>query len=131
MMSSGPTPRDLHELVDLLERRGKPHRYHDRINKDTELLPVYRVQMRGLPDADRKALLFDNVVGNRGESYDISVLPEPRLQEPWHGYLLDYWNDDLQEDADFIVQGEYAKVGEKTEKQQRRAANAAAPNPNE
>ena len=30
--------------------------------------------MRGLPDSDRLALLFDNVVGNRGESYEMSVL---------------------------------------------------------
>jgi UbiD family decarboxylase len=64
--SSTRPPQDLCELVELLDRRGKLYRYRDRINKDTE--------MRGLPEADRKALLFDNVVGNRGESYHISVL---------------------------------------------------------
>lgn len=66
--------RDLRGLVDLLERRGKLYRYRDRINKDTELVPFYRIQMRGLPESERKVFLFDNVVGERGEQYDISVL---------------------------------------------------------
>jgi 4-hydroxy-3-polyprenylbenzoate decarboxylase len=66
--------RGLPELVELLEKQGKLYRYHDRINKDTELIPLYRVQMRGVPESERRALLFENVVGNRGESYDLAVL---------------------------------------------------------
>ena len=41
--------RDLRELIKLLEGRGKLYRFHEEINKDTELMPFYRVQMRGVP----------------------------------------------------------------------------------
>jgi 4-hydroxy-3-polyprenylbenzoate decarboxylase len=57
------------------------------------------------------------------------VLPTPRLQEPWHGYLLGYWNEDLQEDADFIVQGQYAKAGAKSAKLQRKVRTPLLPLP--
>lgn len=70
-----PLPyRDLRGLLALLERQGKVHRYREPINKETELIPFYRVEMRGLAEHDRKVLLFDNVVGARGQRYDISVL---------------------------------------------------------
>lgn len=66
--------RDLHEFVSLLEARGKLHRFTRPINKDTELYPVFRVQQRGLSDAERKVLLFENVVGAKGNRYQMPVL---------------------------------------------------------
>ncbi|MPZ14632.1 MAG: hypothetical protein GEU73_09465 [Chloroflexi bacterium] len=67
-------PQDVRTLLSTLEARGKVYRYRDRINKDTELIPFYRVQLRGLPDADRKVILFDNVIDANGRTYDMSVL---------------------------------------------------------
>lgn len=66
--------RDLREFIARLEKLGKFYRYREEINKETELIPFYRVQMRGLPDAERKVFLFDNVVGAQGKRYDLSVL---------------------------------------------------------
>jgi UbiD family decarboxylase len=68
-------PRDLREFLKRLDERGKLYRFSDPINKDTELYPVFRVQQRGLPDHERKALLFDNVHGAKGNHYDMSVFP--------------------------------------------------------
>ena len=66
--------KDLREFVKFLEERGKLYRYRDPINKDTELIPFHRVQMRGLPDEERMAILFEKPVGAHGETYDMSVL---------------------------------------------------------
>ncbi len=66
--------RDLRELVELLEARGKLYRFREPINKDTELMPFYRIQMRGVPESERKIFLFDNVVGASGKKYEMSVL---------------------------------------------------------
>ena len=45
-------------------------------------------------------------------------LPAPKMQEPWSGYSLGYWTEELQDFADLIVQGKYLAVGEKTLKLQ-------------
>ena len=66
--------RDLREFVSYLEGRGKLYRFTEKINKDTELYPLYRIQMRGLPEAERKVFLFEHVTGAKGLSYDMSVL---------------------------------------------------------
>jgi 4-hydroxy-3-polyprenylbenzoate decarboxylase len=66
--------RDLRELMAVLEGRGKLYRFKERINKDTELYPLYRVQMRGLGDRERKVLLFEDVTGAKGQAYEMSVL---------------------------------------------------------
>lgn len=65
---------DLRGLVNLLEERGKLFRFRGAINKDTELVPLFRIQMRGLSESERKVFLFDNVVGAKGKKYDMSVL---------------------------------------------------------
>jgi 3-polyprenyl-4-hydroxybenzoate decarboxylase len=45
------------------------------INKDTELHPLVRWQYRGgIPEKDRKAFLFENVVDSKGKKYDIPVV---------------------------------------------------------
>jgi 4-hydroxy-3-polyprenylbenzoate decarboxylase len=66
--------KDLREVVQSLEQRGKLYRYRDPISLLTELIPFHRVQMRGLPDEDRKTLLFENPVGKDGRRYNMSVL---------------------------------------------------------
>lgn len=97
--------RDLREFITQLERRGKLWRYSDPIDKDTELIPFYRLQLRGLQAADRRAILFERPVNARGTEYSMSVLAgvygassdihvlgmgcssAAELQERWHQAL--------------------------------------------
>src|ERR1700745_4393912 len=68
-------PSDLHEHIARLTERGLITRIDRRIDKDSELHPLARWQFQGgLRDEERRAFLFTNVVGARGESYDIPVL---------------------------------------------------------
>jgi 4-hydroxy-3-polyprenylbenzoate decarboxylase len=71
MSSYWPT---LGEYVAALDKAGKLTRVTIPINKDTELHPLVRLQFRGLPESQRKAFLFENVVDSRGRKYDIPVL---------------------------------------------------------
>ena len=66
--------KDLREYLKALEARGKLVRIKREINKDTELFPLVRWQFRGLPEEERKAFLFENVVDAKGKGYDIPVL---------------------------------------------------------
>ncbi|MBI2953898.1 MAG: UbiD family decarboxylase [Chloroflexi bacterium] len=66
--------RDLREYVGVLEENGKLVRIKREINKDTELMPLVRWQFRGLPEKDRKAFLFENVIDAKGKAYDGWVL---------------------------------------------------------
>jgi UbiD family decarboxylase len=68
-------PVDLQEHVARLEERGLLVRIDRPINKDTELHPLVRWQFVGnYPEEARRAFLFTNVVGSRGERYDIPVV---------------------------------------------------------
>src|SRR3954468_6466836 len=71
MASYWPT---LGKYVEGLDKAGKLVRITVPVNKDTELHPLVRLQFRGLPESQRKAFLFENVVDSRGKSYDIPVL---------------------------------------------------------
>jgi 4-hydroxy-3-polyprenylbenzoate decarboxylase len=64
----------LRSYVDGLEKAGKLIRVTTPVNKDTELHPLVRLQFRGLPESQRKAFLFENVIDSRGRKYDIPVL---------------------------------------------------------
>src|SRR3954464_9799071 len=64
----------LGQYGEALEQAGKLVRVTVPINKDTELHPLVRLQFRGLPESQRKAFLFENVVDSRGRKYDIPVL---------------------------------------------------------
>jgi len=64
---------DFREYVGALERRGKLHRWSRAVNKDTELMPLMRLQYRGLPDDKRQAFLFENVIDSRGRRHDVRV----------------------------------------------------------
>jgi 4-hydroxy-3-polyprenylbenzoate decarboxylase len=96
--------RDLRELVTLLEQRGKIWRYSEPIDKDTELIPFHRLQLRGVAAEARRAILFERPVNRYGREYppvlagiyggspDIHVLgmgcdSAAELQERWHQAL--------------------------------------------
>lgn len=44
-------------------------------------------------------------------------LPELRLKEPWFGYKLGPWPEELEREAEMAVQGDYYETGKKLEKQ--------------
>src|SRR2546421_3742720 len=71
MASYWPT---LGKYVEALEQADKVVRVTTPINKDTELHPLVRLQFRGLPESQRKAFLFENVVDAGGRKFDIPVL---------------------------------------------------------
>jgi 4-hydroxy-3-polyprenylbenzoate decarboxylase len=71
MASYWPT---LGDYVAGLDEAGKLVRVTIPINKDTELHPLVRLQFRGLPESQRKAFFFENVVDSRGHRHDIPVL---------------------------------------------------------
>jgi len=64
---------DFREYLGALERRGKLHRWTRPVNKDTELMPLMRLQYRGIPDDKRQTFLFENVTDSRGRRHDVRV----------------------------------------------------------
>jgi UbiD family decarboxylase len=71
--TAGP-PRDFQEHLARLEARGLVTRIDRPINKDTELHPLARWQFQGgLPESERRAFLFTNVVDSSGRRYDMPV----------------------------------------------------------
>jgi 4-hydroxy-3-polyprenylbenzoate decarboxylase len=65
--------KDVREHLSALEASGLLVRIDRQINKDTQLHPLVRLQFRGLPEAERKAFLFTNVVDALGRHFDIPV----------------------------------------------------------
>ncbi|MBI4522835.1 MAG: UbiD family decarboxylase [Deltaproteobacteria bacterium] len=65
---------DLREYIALMEKKERLLRVARPMNKDTELHPLVRWQFLGLPESERKAFLFENVVDSRGKRYDGPVL---------------------------------------------------------
>ena len=66
---------DLHDHLRALEQAGLLIRVERAINKDTEMHPLVRWQFRGgIPERERKAFLFTNVVDSKGRKYDIPVV---------------------------------------------------------
>ncbi|MEE8334758.1 MAG: UbiD family decarboxylase [Alphaproteobacteria bacterium] len=67
--------RDLDDHLAALEKEGLLRVVDIPINKDTELFPLVRWQVRGgVADEDRKAWLFTNVTDSKGKKYDMPVL---------------------------------------------------------
>lgn len=64
---------DFRAFLDDLERRGKLYRWRQRVNKDTELMPLMRLQYRGLPDDKRQVLLFEKVCDGNGRQFSVRV----------------------------------------------------------
>jgi 4-hydroxy-3-polyprenylbenzoate decarboxylase len=66
---------DLQEHLADLEAKGLLVRIDHPVDKDTELHPLVRLQfIGGIPEAQRRAFLFTNVVDATGRRYDISVV---------------------------------------------------------
>ncbi len=79
MNSSNRSPTgqslDLQTHLEELEAKGLLLRIDEPINKDTELHPLVRCQfVGGLPEEQRKAFLFTNVVDSKGRRYDMPVV---------------------------------------------------------
>lgn len=65
---------DLHAHIAALEKQGLLFRVKRPINKDTEMHALVRWQFRGgIPEAQRKAFLFENVTDSKGRKYDMPV----------------------------------------------------------
>jgi UbiD family decarboxylase len=65
--------RSLGAFLRVLEQEGLLVCYPAPIDKDTQLQPLVRLQFRGLPEAERKAFLFDQVVDTVGRRYAMPV----------------------------------------------------------
>src|SRR3982074_673260 len=66
---------DLQEHMADLEAGGLLVRIDHPVDKDTELHPLVRLQfIGGIPEAERKAFLFTNVVDGSGRRYDMPVV---------------------------------------------------------
>ena len=64
---------DLRQYLEALDRQGKLTRIKREINKDTQLHSLARLQFRGLPEEERTAFLFENVVDSKGRRYGSPV----------------------------------------------------------
>ena len=65
------TYADLQEHLETLDRAGLLYRIDEEVNKDTQMHPLVRWQFRGgIPEAQRKAFLFSNIVDSRGRRFD-------------------------------------------------------------
>jgi UbiD family decarboxylase len=65
--------KDFRDYLRQLEEQNLLVRVTQPINKDTELMPLVRLQFRGLPTEKRRAFLFENVTDSRGRSFEGSV----------------------------------------------------------
>src|SRR5262249_27152301 len=73
--SEQDTRLDLQSHIADLEAEGLLVRIDHPVNKDTELHPLVRLQfIGGIPEAERRAFLFTNVVDGAGRRYDIPVV---------------------------------------------------------
>jgi UbiD family decarboxylase len=74
--AAGAKPRlDFQEHLADLEARGLVRRIDRPINKDTELHPLVRWQfLGGIPEDERQAFVFTNVVDSKGKKYDMPVV---------------------------------------------------------
>lgn len=66
--------KDLREYIQALDKCGKLRRIKREINKDTEAMPLVRCQFRGLPESERSAFLFENIVDVNGKKYSVPLL---------------------------------------------------------
>src|SRR5882672_12550468 len=73
--SVGGPPRDFQEHLAVLEANGLVVRVDRPICKDTEIHPLVRWQFQGgLPEDQRRAFVFTNVVDSKGRKYDMPVV---------------------------------------------------------
>ncbi len=68
-------PSDFQEHIANLEKAGLLTRIDKPVCKDTEIHPLVRWQfLGGFPESERRAFLFTNVKGAKGEHYEIPVI---------------------------------------------------------
>ena len=65
---------DLRGFIAVLEKHGLLYRWERSVNKDSELMPLMRLQYRGRSDAERQAFLYENVTDSQRRRYGIRVL---------------------------------------------------------
>ena len=65
--------KDLRQYLEALDKQGKLTRIKREINKDTQLHSLVRLQFRGLPEEERTAFLYENVVDSKGRKYNSPV----------------------------------------------------------
>jgi 4-hydroxy-3-polyprenylbenzoate decarboxylase len=65
-----PYYNDLREFIQELDKKSLLVRISRPVVRETELIPLYRLQFRGLPEEKRKAFLFENVMGASGKKFD-------------------------------------------------------------
>ncbi|MDC0033102.1 UbiD family decarboxylase [Alphaproteobacteria bacterium] len=66
--------KDVRAYIEELTRRDLLHVIDETVSKDTELVPLVRLQFRGLAEENRKAFWFRHITDARGRDYDGSVL---------------------------------------------------------
>ncbi|GAB4247094.1 MAG: UbiD family decarboxylase [Thermoleophilia bacterium] len=64
---------DFREYLETLEQKGLLRKVASPICKDTELMPLVRLQFRGLPAEERTAFLFEDVRDVAGKKYSGSL----------------------------------------------------------
>src|SRR2546428_793061 len=67
---------DLRDFLEVLQKHGLLYRWNRSVNKDSELMPLIRLQYRGRSDAERQAFLYENVTDGQKRRYDIKLLTE-------------------------------------------------------
>jgi 4-hydroxy-3-polyprenylbenzoate decarboxylase len=73
--SPSAAPSDFQEHLANLDKAGLLTRIDKPVCKDTEIHPLVRWQfLGGYPEGNRRAFLFTNVKGAKGETYDIPVV---------------------------------------------------------
>lgn len=66
---------DFQDHLNKLDQAGLLRKVARPINKDTELHPLVRWQFRGgIPESDRKAWYFENIVDSKGRKYEMPVV---------------------------------------------------------
>ncbi len=66
---------DLHDHLETLKKKNLLVTVDEQIDKDAELHPLVRWQfVGGLPESERKAFLFTNVVDGKGRKYEMPVV---------------------------------------------------------
>ena len=65
---------DLRAFIQELEKHGKLYRWRRPVNKDSELMPLMRLQYRALSDESRQAFLYENVTDAKGGRYEMKVV---------------------------------------------------------
>lgn len=128
-------PTSLESVIWALSFRMQPHRdiqiikgrspgldpsgYPPGLSKEERSYPGETGSSAILMDATRKfpypavALPMKEYMERGLEIWKELGLPEVHLPKPWHGYILDVWDEDAAENAKLITEGKFHVVGEK------------------